>query len=96
MSGPYSRDMTAEVAAAKLVKRRPTRRQRWTLGVGGGLAGSVPYLSVNLLGFGPSRVGMEVCHCNGRGYGRLDCTVHGLDLVVAAALGSQGGAAAAG
>lgn len=50
--------MTAE-ATTKPATRRPTRRQRWTLAAVGGLGGSVPYLSVNLLGFGPYRVGAE-------------------------------------
>ena len=50
--------MTAE-ATTKPATRRPTRRQRWTLAAVGGLGGSVPYASVNLLGYGWYRVGME-------------------------------------
>ena len=50
--------MTAEVVA-KPAKRKPTRRQRWILAAVGGLGGSVPYASVNLLGYGSYRVGME-------------------------------------
>ena len=50
--------MTAEVVA-KPAKRKPTRRQRWTLAAVGGLGGSVPSVFVILLGYGPSRVGTE-------------------------------------
>lgn len=51
--------MTAEVVPAKPATRKPTRGQRWALGIAGGLGGSVPYVAVNLLGYGPSRVGTE-------------------------------------
>lgn len=50
--------MAAEVAA-RPATRKPTRRQRWALAAVGGAGGSVPYVSVILLGYSPYRVGTE-------------------------------------
>ena len=51
--------MTAE-AAAKPAKRKPTRRQRWTLAAAGGFGYGVPYLCVILLGYNPYRAGVRM------------------------------------